>query len=91
MGEAADVMRVSLLAGRIMLKYGAETYRVEETMERLAMSQRIGRQKMLYPSALQHLAAGVAGGSFAILFGGVLVGTGKGVGPRRGTEDFRTY
>lgn len=34
--KADDVMDVCLLAGEIMLKYGAETYRVEETLERMA-------------------------------------------------------
>ncbi|GAA0353577.1 threonine/serine exporter family protein [Bacillus horti] len=131
-------MEICLLAGEIMLKYGAETYRVEETMERMAgakemkdvhsyvtptgiffsfksadkvgersriiriddrlvdlnkvtlvndLSRRfvngqlsldeaekalkkIDRGKMLYSVPLQHAAAGLAGGSFAILFGG---------------------
>ncbi|MFA9559801.1 threonine/serine exporter family protein [Evansella sp. AB-rgal1] len=36
MGKADDVMDICLLAGEIMLKYGAETYRVEETLERMA-------------------------------------------------------
>ncbi|MBU9710475.1 threonine/serine exporter family protein [Evansella tamaricis] len=36
MGKADDVMDICLLAGEIMLKYGAETYRVEETLERIA-------------------------------------------------------
>ena len=31
-----DIMEVCLLAGRIMLQSGAETYRVEDTMERIA-------------------------------------------------------
>lgn len=38
MGKATDVMDVCLLAGEIMLKYGGETYRVEETIERMAKS-----------------------------------------------------
>ncbi|SDZ66310.1 Uncharacterized membrane protein YjjP, DUF1212 family [Evansella caseinilytica] len=38
MGKADDVMDICLLAGEIMLKYGAETYRVEETLERMAKS-----------------------------------------------------
>jgi len=33
-----DIMDVSLLAGKIMLESGAETYRVEDTMERIAAS-----------------------------------------------------
>ncbi|MFX3625564.1 MAG: threonine/serine exporter family protein [Ectobacillus sp.] len=33
-----DIMDVSLLAGKIMLECGAETYRVEDTMERIAAS-----------------------------------------------------
>lgn len=141
MGQAGKVMEVCLLAGEIMLKYGAETYRVEETMERMAVSQRmqdvhsyvtptgiffsfksadkvgersriiriderlvdlnkvtlvndlsrrfvnkemsieaaqkalkkIDQGKMNYSISLQHLAAGLAGGSFAILFGGDLI------------------
>lgn len=36
MGKADEVMDICLLAGEIMLKYGAETYRVEETLERMA-------------------------------------------------------
>ncbi|QKS69654.1 threonine/serine exporter family protein [Paenalkalicoccus suaedae] len=37
MGAKADkVMDICLLAGEIMLTYGAETYRVEETLERMA-------------------------------------------------------
>ncbi|UCZ53324.1 threonine/serine exporter family protein [Bacillus shivajii] len=36
MAKADEVMDVCLLAGEIMLKYGAETYRVEETLERMA-------------------------------------------------------
>ncbi|WP_041808092.1 threonine/serine exporter family protein [Evansella cellulosilytica] len=38
MGKADDVMDICLLAGQIMLTYGAETYRVEETLERMAKS-----------------------------------------------------
>ncbi len=33
-----DIMDVSLLAGKIMLESGAETYRVEDTMMRIALS-----------------------------------------------------
>lgn len=33
-----DIMDVSLLAGKIMLENGAETYRVEDTMMRIALS-----------------------------------------------------
>lgn len=33
-----EIMEVCLLAGRIMLKSGAETYRVEETMTRIALA-----------------------------------------------------
>jgi uncharacterized membrane protein YjjP (DUF1212 family) len=134
-------MEVCLLAGEIMLKYGGETYRVEETMERIAHAQQmeevhsyvtptgivfsfrppggeeertrliridqrlidlnkvslvndlsrrvvagklslaeaekelrlIDRQKMSYSLPFQYLAAGVASGSFAILFGGVWI------------------
>ncbi|WP_078556508.1 threonine/serine exporter family protein [Bacillus alkalicellulosilyticus] len=36
MAKADQVMDVCLLAGEIMLTYGAETYRVEETIERIA-------------------------------------------------------
>ncbi|MGO4890176.1 threonine/serine exporter family protein [Anaerobacillus sp. MEB173] len=36
MGKAEKVMDICLLAGEIMLTYGAETYRVEETLERMA-------------------------------------------------------
>ncbi len=36
MGKADKVMDMCLLAGEIMLTYGAETYRVEETLERMA-------------------------------------------------------
>ncbi|WP_078578569.1 threonine/serine exporter family protein [Salipaludibacillus agaradhaerens] len=36
MQAADEVMDMCLLAGEIMLKYGAETYRVEETLERMA-------------------------------------------------------
>ncbi|WP_096441115.1 threonine/serine exporter family protein [Alteribacter populi] len=36
MGKADKVMDICLLAGEIMLTYGAETYRVEETIERMA-------------------------------------------------------
>ncbi|PYZ95416.1 hypothetical protein CR205_19560 [Alteribacter lacisalsi] len=36
MGKADQVMDICLLAGEIMLTYGAETYRVEETLERMA-------------------------------------------------------
>ncbi|OIJ17534.1 hypothetical protein BKP37_03325 [Anaerobacillus alkalilacustris] len=36
MGKADQMMDVCLLAGEIMLTYGAETYRVEETLERMA-------------------------------------------------------
>lgn len=36
MGKADQVMDICLLAGDIMLTYGAETYRVEETLERIA-------------------------------------------------------
>ncbi|MBU9722010.1 MULTISPECIES: threonine/serine exporter family protein [Bacillaceae] len=38
MGKADDVMDICMLAGEIMLTYGAETYRVEETLERIAKS-----------------------------------------------------
>ena len=38
MGKGNSVMDVCLLAGEIMLKYGGETYRVEETLERMAKS-----------------------------------------------------
>lgn len=139
MAQATEMMRVTLLAGKIMLESGAETYRVEETMTLMAKSQQmqgvnclvlptgiflsfragesnertrilrirerttdlnkitqvndvsrrlvqgelsleqaeqelllIERQPMAYPTWLQHIAAGVAGGSFAILFGGIL-------------------
>lgn len=34
--EVYDIMEVCLLAGKIMLQSGAETYRVEDTMERIA-------------------------------------------------------
>lgn len=141
MGVAGNVMDVCLLAGEIMLKYGGETYRVEETMVRMAASKemknvhsfvtptgiflsfkspdkvgertrvvriddrlvdlnkvtmvndlsrrfvqgklslheaekelyKIDGQKMKYSIFLQHMAAGLAGGSFAILFGGDLI------------------
>lgn len=141
MGRANKVMEICLLAGEIMLKYGAETYRVEETMERMAVAKklkevhsyvtptgiffsfkslekvgersriiridermvdlnkvtlvndlarrfvngeialelaekelrRIDQGKMHYPMFLQHIGAGIAGGSFAILFGGDLI------------------
>jgi uncharacterized membrane protein YjjP (DUF1212 family) len=141
MGRTGAVMEVCLLAGEIMLKYGAETYRVEETMERMARSQdmfevhsfvtptgiflsfktpehdmertrvvrindrlvdlnkvtmvndlsrrlvetqltllearqelsSIDRQPMNTSISMQHFAAGMAGGSFAILFGGGLI------------------
>lgn len=33
-----EIMDVSLLAGKIMLESGAETYRVEDTMMRIAAS-----------------------------------------------------
>ena len=133
-------MELCLLAGEIMLKYGAETYRVEETMERMAVSNQmidvhsfvtptgifftfksegigertrviriddrvidlnkvtmvndlsrrfvegqlttdeaitelraIDRQRLNYPVYVQHLAAGLASGSFAIMFGGHLI------------------
>ncbi|MGD7044565.1 threonine/serine exporter family protein [Jeotgalibacillus proteolyticus] len=36
--EQYDIMDVSLLAGKIMLESGAETYRVEDTMMRIAAS-----------------------------------------------------
>ncbi|PYZ91562.1 hypothetical protein CR194_19735 [Salipaludibacillus keqinensis] len=36
MKAADEVMDICLLAGEIMLTYGAETYRVEETLERMA-------------------------------------------------------
>ncbi|WP_335869562.1 threonine/serine exporter family protein [Bacillus sp. 2205SS5-2] len=36
--ETYDVMQVCLLAGKIMLRSGAETYRVEDTMMRIATS-----------------------------------------------------
>jgi uncharacterized membrane protein YjjP (DUF1212 family) len=36
--EAYDIMEVCLLAGKIMLQSGAETYRVEDTMMRIAAS-----------------------------------------------------
>ncbi|SES40888.1 threonine/serine exporter family protein [Salipaludibacillus aurantiacus] len=36
MNAADEVMDICLLAGEIMLTYGAETYRVEETLERMA-------------------------------------------------------
>ncbi|WP_096203234.1 threonine/serine exporter family protein [Bacillus sp. FJAT-45350] len=36
MGKADQMMDICLLAGEIMLMYGAETYRVEETLERMA-------------------------------------------------------
>ncbi|MCD8500999.1 MAG: threonine/serine exporter family protein [Bacillaceae bacterium] len=36
MGKAEKMMDICLLAGEIMLSYGAETYRVEETLERMA-------------------------------------------------------
>lgn len=36
MGKADQMMDICLLAGEIMLTYGAETYRVEETLERMA-------------------------------------------------------
>ena len=38
MGKADKMMDVCLLAGKIMLTYGAETYRVEETLERMAIA-----------------------------------------------------
>ncbi|HET7628135.1 MAG TPA: threonine/serine exporter family protein [Bacillales bacterium] len=38
MNELDELMEVSLLAGKIMLMSGAETYRVEDTMRRLAQS-----------------------------------------------------
>jgi uncharacterized membrane protein YjjP (DUF1212 family) len=136
-----DIMEVCLLAGQIMLKYGGETYRVEETMGRMARAhhleevhsfvtptgiflsftspnqpgertrvvrigerlidlskvtmvndlsrrfvkghltlaeaeqelRQIDRQKMNYPILIQHMASGLASGSFAILFGGAWV------------------
>ncbi len=140
--QFGDVMEICLLAGEIMLKYGAETYRVEETMERMAAARemvevhsfvtptgiflsfkspkqgnyertrvvrvdqrlidlnkvtmvndlsrrfvdaqipireamkelkQIDKQKMNYPVYVQHIAAGAASGSFAVLFGGELV------------------
>lgn len=36
MAQADEMMDICLLAGKIMLTYGAETYRVEETLERMA-------------------------------------------------------
>jgi len=36
MGKEERIMDMCLLAGEIMLTYGAETYRVEETLERMA-------------------------------------------------------
>ncbi|OIJ14450.1 hypothetical protein BKP35_06770 [Anaerobacillus arseniciselenatis] len=36
MAKADEMMDICLLAGEIMLTYGAETYRVEETLERMA-------------------------------------------------------
>ncbi|MBB5174891.1 threonine/serine exporter family protein [Texcoconibacillus texcoconensis] len=38
MAKANQVMDICLLAGEIMLTYGAETYRVEDTLERMAKS-----------------------------------------------------
>lgn len=38
MEKQYDIMDVSLLAGKIMLESGAETYRVEDTMMRIALS-----------------------------------------------------
>jgi len=132
------VMDTCLLAGEIMLKSGAETYRVEDTMQLIASSagmesvhsfvtptsiifsfragaedhtrmiripnrtidlnkvtlvnevsrqyvagqihlqeayfklREIDLQKPMYPPWLQHLAAGLASGSFAVLLGGSL-------------------
>ncbi|PLT30288.1 threonine/serine exporter family protein [Peribacillus deserti] len=41
--ETYEVMELCLLAGKIMLQNGAETYRVEDTMERIAGYYNIGR------------------------------------------------
>lgn len=38
MGKSDQMMDICLLAGEIMLTYGAETYRVEETLERMAIA-----------------------------------------------------
>ncbi|MFB5663770.1 threonine/serine exporter family protein [Alteribacillus sp. HJP-4] len=38
MGRAEEVMEVCLLGGKLMLRYGAETYRVEDTMKRMAQA-----------------------------------------------------
>ena len=41
MSRLADIMEVCLLAGKVMLSYGGETYRVEDTMTRIAKSYHI--------------------------------------------------
>lgn len=41
MGKADKMMDICLLAGEIMLTYGAETYRVEETLERMAKAEHL--------------------------------------------------
>lgn len=38
MAKAEETMDVCLLAGHLLLKYGAETYRVEDTMKRMAQA-----------------------------------------------------
>lgn len=38
MATQSDILKTSLLAGEIMLKNGAETYRVEDTMKRICVS-----------------------------------------------------
>ncbi|MBM7693475.1 uncharacterized membrane protein YjjP (DUF1212 family) [Peribacillus deserti] len=41
--DTFEVMELCLLAGKIMLQNGAETYRVEDTMERIAAYYKIGQ------------------------------------------------
>lgn len=41
MSKATQTMDMCLLAGEIMLMYGAETYRVEETLERMAKAAKM--------------------------------------------------
>lgn len=51
--EAQQVMRVCLLAGKIMLMSGAETYRVEDTMSRIAAAAGIsGSHSFVTPTAI---------------------------------------
>uniref|UniRef100_UPI000372A764 threonine/serine exporter family protein n=1 Tax=Heyndrickxia coagulans TaxID=1398 RepID=UPI000372A764 len=51
--EAQQVMKVCLLAGKIMLMSGAETYRVEDTMSRIAAAAGIsGSHSFVTPTAI---------------------------------------